>query len=805
MPDDSAGPHTPSPPYFVAAYKGRTAAIKRDSSYELRSADPQSICVSTTLPEYGDTLVQIGEEMWPDVVGLIKTAEVTLEELSDDDHSSMDAKTRGVAMDSKEPGQHEQSLPATPMSSITTTYEVEEKEKSDSLEGRDEPKSDTGSRADGSLMRRPYKPVPILPLRLRQRKSSIDSSQQNNASITSPALSISSPTGDSLNLGTGAHPHKTASPSLPKVASPTDDTLNLGTGGRLQITPTRPLRKLVKGKVNASLPIVLNLRPPTDEVRISVSIDFGTTGTGVAYGSSQIAGGRVQLLQQWPGAYENLRKVPTCLLYNGQGQVLEWGQNAKPGKRPVDVIADFLSRLWDYAKQQIQSKVGTAANLELADICITVPATWDAKACDIMRKAAIQAGIAQGHTAPKGNNKLQKDRLRIISECEAAAVYCAQLTSLHQLHVSQKLMICDAGGSTTNFATYRILGSPTQLEIGGVCARGGADWGGYSFEARFRDAVAELLESFSEPTEVANLSYFQTQFARTAQMEFKGEEDDTKLFEFKYLFSRGADKPSIGLADGSLKISGAVLRTKVFDPVIEQLLDLIEAQLAQCAETVDALMLVGGCSHNEYLVKRVSERFRSRIGVISRPVDIDTATCRGAARCGLSQYAFVSCVIAPCAYMVRANLRAEPEDQQKRPQYINRGSKGFDLCDNRLHYIVEKGGTLRRGKKIVKGFRKFSKGVEDSMFVGVLYTSDSNDVKRYTDEDGVHELCRLRVDLSALPNFGENTKMGDQTGFYTSFKIAFELDTAELRGVLLHNGDDWSPITFDFRSTTRLI
>ncbi|KAG9118448.1 hypothetical protein FRC07_007043, partial [Ceratobasidium sp. 392] len=629
MPDDLAGPHTPSPPYFVATYKGRAAAIKRDSSYEntiktiqktihkLRSADHESICVSTTLPEYGDTLVQISEEMWPEVVGLIKAVEVTLEESSDDDRSSMDAKTRGV--DSKEPGQHEQSLPATPMSNITATYEVKDKETCDSLEGRGGPESDIGSRTEGSSMRRPYKPVPILPLRVRQRKSSIDSSQQNNAGITSPALSVSSPTGDSLNLGIGAHPHKTASPSLPKVAALTDDTLNIGTGGRPQITPTRPLRKLVKGKVTASPPIAFNPAPSTDEVRISVSIDFGTTGTGVAYGSSQIAAGRVQLLQQWPGAYENLRKVPTCLLYNGQGQVLEWGQNAKvldccfidhlinngdylseiakaitwrdsPGKRPVDVIADFLSHLWDYAKQQIQDKVGMAA-------------IW---ACDIMRKAAIQARIAQGHTTARGNNNFQKDRLRIISECEAAAVYCTQLTSLHQLQVSQKLMICDAGGSTTNFAIYRILGSPTQLEIGEVCARSGADWGGHVFEARFRDAVAELLESFSEPAGVANLSYFQTQFARTAQLEFKGEEDDTKLFEFKYLFSRGADKPSIGLADGSLKISGAVLRAKVFDPVIEQLLDLIEAQLAQCAEAVDALMLVGGCSHNEYLVKRVS-------------------------------------------------------------------------------------------------------------------------------------------------------------------------------------------------------
>jgi len=113
---------------------------------------------------------------------------------------------------------------------------------------------------------------------------------------------------------------------------------------------------------------------PTDEGKLSVSIDFGTsipsslehslpfpdhfnfTGTtfsGIvrtlpiltarcvartdrmtspflkAYGSSRIAAGQVQQILHWPGSFETFRKIPTCLLYSDDGQVLAWGLEAK--------------------------------------------------------------------------------------------------------------------------------------------------------------------------------------------------------------------------------------------------------------------------------------------------------------------------------------------------------------------------------------------------------------------------------------------------------------------------------------------
>ncbi len=120
--------------------------------------------------------------------------------------------------------------------------------------------------------------------------------------------------------------------------------------------------------------------------------------------------------------------------------------------------------MWEYAKEQITREIGAVADLDSADVWLTVPAAWDAKGCEIMREGAISAGLVAQFSAADKN---WADRLHIITcviiafyslrryndrfdrrEPEAAAVHCAHLTNLHKLRPSQNFMICDAGGGT---------------------------------------------------------------------------------------------------------------------------------------------------------------------------------------------------------------------------------------------------------------------------------------------------------------------------------------------------------------------
>ncbi|KAG9120686.1 hypothetical protein FRC07_003720 [Ceratobasidium sp. 392] len=74
--------HTSKPtlPYYVAMYKSHAVTINRDADYEatiklvqssitkLRSVNARDIFISTILSDYGDLLVQLSKEIWPDVV-----------------------------------------------------------------------------------------------------------------------------------------------------------------------------------------------------------------------------------------------------------------------------------------------------------------------------------------------------------------------------------------------------------------------------------------------------------------------------------------------------------------------------------------------------------------------------------------------------------------------------------------------------------------------------------------------------------------------------------------------------------------
>ncbi|KAJ4481021.1 hypothetical protein J3R30DRAFT_3287382 [Lentinula aciculospora] len=557
-----------------------------------------------------------------------------------------------------------------------------------------------------------------------------------------------------------------------------------------------------------------------DEGKMSISIDFGTTFSGVAYGSSRIAGGQVQQILSWPGSVETYRKIPTCLLYDEGGQILAWGLEAKhtalpntyrcewfklflepralrddsaidprlpqlpPGKHAFDLIVDFLSCLWEYAKEQITREIGAVADLASADVWLTVPAAWDAKGCDLMREAAIQAGLV--HSSRPGDTQW-RNRLHIITEPEAAAVHCAHLTDLHHLQPSQNFIVCDAGGGTVDLA---IIGQMENLEIAEIAARSGSNTGSLFLDLRFRELVKTLLADHPAHLDPASLAYFSHE---TEKLDYAGTQDDDNMFHFTCFNVEDPTDPTVGLMDGQLSLPGALLRREVFDPVVEQVLALIEDQLSKADQRVDALLLVGGFAGSEYLKQRVEEQLGARIRVIARPADADTATLRGAARYGLARRPLVASVIAPRSYIMKVKLPAEQEDWHKRPAYIRNNDAGYPICENRLvlQYLVQKGAIIRKGQRLTTKFCKFSQSIQDSSFVAVLYTSESDKIMRYNDEGETTELCKWTVDLSSLPAFQQNALMGQSGGFYTEFEIGLELDSAEVRGILLYNNQEW--------------
>ncbi|KAG0661661.1 hypothetical protein C6P46_003882 [Rhodotorula mucilaginosa] len=562
------------------------------------------------------------------------------------------------------------------------------------------------------------------------------------------------------------------------------------------------LGQVSKGKERERLgtgPSVMNSRGQAktqaqreDEGKMSVGIDFGTTFSGIAYGSSRVFDGQIRQILNWPGSYETYRKVPTCILYeqhdpSEEAKIVSWGLEAKnttvregfvkcewfklllspeslrsgvpdpwlpplpAGKNVVDVIADFLRCIWRYARRVITEEIGSVVDLNAADVLLTVPAAWDAAACSLMRESALRAGLVQ---SSRGGDTQWRDRLQIITEPEAGAIHASTLATLHHLRPSQSFLLCDAGGGTVDTAVYKLMGQLSELEIAEMCVRSGANTGSLFVDLKFEELLRRILKDHPVHLEPASMATFIHAFAEGDKLAYHGTaEDDEAIFRFNCFNVEDSHDPSVGLEYGELAIPGKMLKTEVFDPIIDQVLELLSTQIAKIGHTsLDAIILVGGFSASEYLYTRVRQAFGADVPVVVRPQDCDTATLRGAARYGLG---------------------------------LKMGRGG--------------GAVLRKGERLRSRFCKFIKDPHDSVFTAHLFVSNSEELYRYTDEGDLAELCRWTVDLAALPRFREIERGG---GGYIEFDLGLQLDSAEVRGVLMtEDGIECGAATFEFLGT----
>lgn len=229
-----------------------------------------------------------------------------------------------------------------------------------------------------------------------------------------------------------------------------------------------------------------------------IGIDFGTTYTGVAFAhSGNITGDdaariaeNVDVIKQWPntqGAFSE--KTPTVIAYHKDPPT--WGGNVRPrddpqvayfklglqpnvgahyllrsvhnpqsslpfldpnwkhpklpNKTAVDFAADYLTCVHKYVKEVYFPKQFGNVFLQNQQISyvITVPAIWKDSAKSLTRQAAVRAGIPER-------------KLELITEPEAAALYCATMCREVDLNDGDCFMICDAGGGTVVYSRTQL-------------------------------------------------------------------------------------------------------------------------------------------------------------------------------------------------------------------------------------------------------------------------------------------------------------------------------------------------------------
>ena len=371
-----------------------------------------------------------------------------------------------------------------------------------------------------------------------------------------------------------------------------------------------------------------------------IAIDFGTTFTGVAYAHSNVGATgpappslypnrvaeNINVIKTWPAQNRQYaEKTPSLIAYNtvpptwggcvrakhdkkfsnfklalepkvknhygAGGGELTLGANSDLDKDLTDVTADYLSCVHKFVNEVYLPNQFGAEFLKNQQklYFITVPAIWSDLAKALTRQAAARAGIPD-------------DRLFLVTEPEAAALFCATTCEEVDLRDGDRFLVCDAGGGTVvcrvwnhakikDLIAYQIVTRvPFQIK---ECTVGtGAACGAFRLDEGFKEILRRKLGGYAESllkprTLEEAVNHFENAIKRQYNPYLQDCED-----EYEIPLAGAPDIPPIDLEAGYLRFTrlepGIMSITKhgreeireIFDPVFSQILDLIQAQIA---------------------------------------------------------------------------------------------------------------------------------------------------------------------------------------------------------------------------------
>ncbi|RDW67510.1 hypothetical protein BP6252_08906 [Coleophoma cylindrospora] len=479
---------------------------------------------------------------------------------------------------------------------------------------------------------------------------------------------------------------------------------------------------------------------------IVFGIDFGTTFSGVSW---KWSGGSAspEPVRDWstngtPSQNRDSVKVPTSILYDSHGNVKLWGYigdghdgllfqwfklilsdeaQAKGGdkidstkellktlgKSVVDVVADYLRKLWEHTLSIVRGKKINATafdNMQLR-IVLTVPANWDHSANQLMKQAAAQAGMLEPRFAGPTT-------LRLVTEPEAAALAAWQESALEwqpDFKLGDSFVVCDAGGGTVDLISYKVNSlSPLKLEesvesTAGFC-------GAVYLDERFESAITTKigLPAWNKISPAHKAKTMNDEWEHGIKRSYDG----VKPSHFVEVRGYKPNRTMMGMGkrhSNTIEIHNAWLAA-LFTPICNEIVDLVRAQCNEVREVDSrsqfpkAILLVGGFGENSYLYSQLVKAFRNDNISILRPTGSWSAISRGAVYKGLSNTAEEEAVtnhVSKFSYGVQYAAIFDASKHQSEDKYLCKFT-GRMLARNQLQcksQTVEYGWIRHIGNK----------------------------------------------------------------------------------------------------------
>ncbi|KAG1140410.1 hypothetical protein G6F37_001775 [Rhizopus arrhizus] len=542
-----------------------------------------------------------------------------------------------------------------------------------------------------------------------------------------------------------------------------------------------------------------------DNYKLVIAYDFGTTFSGASYAFTHNTIPEVFDVQKWPHKGGNFYpKTPTISAYKRTEptKLVNWGHGAKKlmtkpqaakehfiltnfklhldenlhprgtlaenKKSAVDNIADYLKALHEYVLEDVSR--GFAKNYDQSSFryCLTVPAMWSDLAKFSMRRAAIKAGLIHADDP--------QDRLILISEPEAAALYCERMCEQVSLRRGDTILICDAGGGTVDLIVFEVMDERLERNhrLKEVTKGIGESCGSIFLDNKFKALMEEKLGQQFETLPPATMNHLMDQFVHNIKPEFDGLDDQYLNIPASIDISQLNDEDGC-LDEGTLALRADELRDKVFEPVVQRVLALIEKQLAQVPDqNVSCIFLVGGFGSSNYLFQRVQETFQNRAKQILCPPRAPLAVVRGAVYSGLNPRLITSRV-SRRTYGINAGL---PFDESRDPlsSRVVRPD-GTIRCTTRFLVFVKKGDVIPVDHCIKEKMFVYYGTIKATDIM--LYASEEDHEPRYYDEPGIKQVAAISVPIPYMPHVAHGERVAYTVRMYfglTEIRIEADFD-----------------------------
>ncbi|RMJ17635.1 hypothetical protein CDV36_002689 [Fusarium kuroshium] len=422
--------------------------------------------------------------------------------------------------------------------------------------------------------------------------------------------------------------------------------------------------------------------PPTEVPDLVVGIDFGMTGTAVAFAFP--VDQKISVLRDWPGSHLAQDKVPSIIAYQANNPS-SWGFDVNTQEMPkapgiksffkgvfdekdllqanqetglnitIDEVerwlTDYLRQLYGHIKNSLE---GRLPKWEAARIrfLFSYPTTWSEETVQRFKKVIQKAGFGRSDGPSSGPHEIEVT----LNEAEAAMAYSFAESKLP--NAGDHLMIADIGGGTSDVSIFQVKGYEDMSPKLFLQAAGqGMNTGSTKIDEGFETTLRKQLRSLPQ----LNLGGADSAMIETAiELRTWKMVQDPAFLNAKCKYGNKPSGPLIkpffyvpvpqldtSFSDQRLEVENGRMRfyrDKLFKPLFDdqcrKIWDLFESQIEKCFSPSESsldkiklhVILAGGMGSSKYVQDFLGERFRERYATVPQFAvagEPQLAVCKG--------------------------------------------------------------------------------------------------------------------------------------------------------------------------------